>query len=164
MTVLYEFGFHLHLLDLTKILVFILPFSIYLFTSTSANVVVRVVGRFLAAFISVSVFIILFIGPIYAFSKIKGSINEGNFCVVEGEVCNFKTPENAFGGHESESFTINGKNFCYYGTENYGYAKFLCNGGVITGNGQKLRITYCNDPFTGEVVICYIEEAENANV
>ena len=49
-------------------------------------------------------------------------------------------------------------NFCYYGTENYGYSKFLCNGGVVTGNGQKLRITYCENPFNGELVICYIEK------
>ena len=92
--------------------------------------------------------------------KIKQNINTGNIYIVEGEVSNFHTPGSSFGGHDSESFSIGNVNFCYYGTENYGYCKFLCNGGVVTGNGQKLRITYCNDPLTDELVICYIEKLE----
>ena len=157
---LYEFGYHLHTLDIFKVLFFILPFCLYLFSKYFDTKIIRLIIVIFAVFLIVFFLVIFCVGPICSYMKIKQNIETGNINIVEGEVSEFHTPESYFGGHDSESFTINNVNFCYYGTENYGYSKFLCNGGVVTGNGQKLRITYCNDPYSGELVICYIEILE----
>ena len=157
---LYEFRYQFHLIDIFKVLFFILPFTLYLFSSCFNKKILRSIIIVFAAFLLIFFLIIFCIIPICSYIKIKQNIDKGNIYTVEGEVSNFDTPENAFGGHDSESFTINNVNFCYYGTENYGYSKFLCNGGVITGNGQKLRIAYCEDPFNGELIICRIEKLE----
>jgi hypothetical protein len=90
--------------------------------------------------------------------EIKNSIESGNVCIVEGEVCNFQSPSSSWKGHEIESFDINGITFSYAGDANYGYCKFRCDGGVIQGNGQKLRITYyVHTPTDEEKTICKIE-------
>ena len=157
---LYEFGYHFHILDIFKGLFFILPFCLYLFASCFDSKKIRLLCFVFAVFLTVFFLVMFYVMPISSYIKIKKNIDTGNTYTVEGEVSNFSTPENAYGGHDSESFTINNVNFCYYGTENYGYSKFMCNGGVVTGNGQKLRITYCENPFTGELVICYIEKSE----
>lgn len=158
---LYEFGYQFHILDIFKVLFFILPFCLYIFSSCFDNKIIRLIIVVLALFLIIFFLVMFCVKPICSYMKIKQNIDTGNIYIVEGEVSDFNTPESSFGGHDSESFTIDDVNFCYYGTENYGYSKFLCNGGVVTGNGQKLRITYCNDPFTDELVICYIEKAED---
>ena len=56
-----------------------------------------------------------YVMPISSYTKIKQNIDTGNIYIVEGEVSNFSTPENAFGGHDSESFTINNVNFATMG-------------------------------------------------
>ncbi len=157
---LYEFGYQFHILDIFKVLCFALPFCIFLFSNCLDAKILRLICIVFAVLLIVFFLVMFFVMPIYSYTKIKQNIDTGNVYTVEGEVSNFSTPENTFGGHDCEAFAINDVNFCYYGTENYGYSKFLCNGGVITGNGQKLRITYCEDPFNGELVICYIEKSE----
>lgn len=157
---LYEFGYQFHILDIFKVLFFILPFCLYLFSNCFDAKIFRLICVIFAVFLLVFFLVMFCVMPICSYMKIKRNIDTGNIYIVEGEVSDFNTPESSFGGHDSESFTINNVNFCYYGTENYGYSKFLCNGGVVTGNGQKLRITYCKDSFTDELVICYIENLE----
>ena len=159
MNMLYEFGFQIHLSDIFKVLIFILPVCMFLFSSRFEKVI-RLIIIALACFVSVFVLIVFYIQPICSYCEIKQNIARGDVYTVEGEVSDFETPEDSFGGHNSESFTINNVEFSYYGTENYGYSRFLCNGGVVTGNGQKLRITYCNDPLTDELVICSIYKFE----
>lgn len=154
---LYEFGYQFRLLDIFKVLFFILPFCLYMFSSCFDKKIIRLIVIVFASLLSIFFLIIFFARPIFSYVEIKQNIDKGNVYIVEGEVSEFDTPDNSFGGHDSESFTIDNVKFCYYETENYGYSKFLCNGGVVTGNGQKLRITYCKDPYTDEVVICYIE-------
>ncbi len=158
---LYEFSFQFHFLDLFKILMFVLPICMCFFSNIFESKLIRTGIILIALLMGTLILIVFFINPVCSYREIKKNINEGNISVVEGEVNNFETPVNAFVGHNSESFTVDGIEFCYYGTENYGYSKFLCDGGVITGNGQKLRITYCEDSFTGELVICCIEEMTN---
>ena len=157
---LYEFGYQFHILDIFNVLFFILPFCLYLFSSNFNKKFFRALLMGAAALITVLLVFIFYIKPICAYFEIKGKINNGNVSIIEGEISNFKTPDDSFGGHESESFRIDNVEFVYYETENYGYSKFLCNGGVITGNGQKVRITYVEDPFTCERVICNIEKLE----
>lgn len=160
MRMLYEFGYQFHTSDIFKVLFFILPFCLFLFSKCFDKKIIRFMIDVFAVFLVVFFIILFCVMPICSYLKIKQNIDTGNIYIVEGEVNDFNTPESAFGGHDSESFTINNTQFCYYGTENYGYSKFLCSGGVVTGNGQKLRITYCKDPFTNELVICYIERLE----
>lgn len=157
---LYEFRFHFHLSDIFKILIFVLPICIYLFSGTFEKKIAQFFTKAFAVVISTVILVIFFARPIYSYWKIKQYVAENSVLVVQGEVSNFETPTNSFGRHDSESFTISDVEFCYYGIENYGYSLFLCNGGVVTGNGQKLRITYCEDPFTSELVICRIEKIE----
>lgn len=157
---LYEFGFQFHISDLVKVGIFVLPFCIYLFSSIFESKVVRVSIITFALLISIFILVVFYIMPVCSYLEIKQNINKGNVFIVEGEVNNFETPTSSWGGHNSESFTIDGVEFCYFGTENYGYSQFLCDGGVITGNGQKLRITYCSDRFYDELVICRIKELD----
>ena len=157
---LYEFGFQIHLIDIFKALILVLPFCIYAFGSTIENKIIYFITVIFAIVIATVIVYILYVAPICSYWKIKQYVNEGKTSVVEGEVSNFESPASSWGGHDSESFTINDVEFCYYGKENYGYTKFLCDGGVVTGNGQKLRITYCKDPFTNKLVICSIQEVE----
>lgn len=157
---LYEFGYQFHIIDIFKVLCFILPFSLYMFSNCIDKKIVRFIIILCSVVLSIFIIFVFMIGPILSYWEIKQNIDNGSIYVVEGEVTNFESPETPVCGHDSESFTIGNVNFCYYGTENYGYSKFLRNGGVITGNGQKLRITYCNDPFTNELVICSIQRIE----
>lgn len=157
---LYEFGFQLHISDLFKLLAFILPVCLYLFSGSLKIKIARYGVLTVTYILTFAILAILFISPIYSYFKIKQYIKEDSLLTAKGEVCNFETPENSFGGHSSESFSVADVDFEYYGTENYGYSEFLCDGGLINGNGQKLKISYCYDPVTKERVICYISSLE----
>ena len=65
---------------------------------------------------------------------------------VEGLVENYHCPPST--GHDSEHFDINGVHFeySYFETRN-GYHKPASNGGVITKNGQHLRIKYVEETY-----------------
>ncbi|MGM9645268.1 MAG: hypothetical protein ACI3XS_01065 [Eubacteriales bacterium] len=157
---LYEFGFQLHWSDLLKILPFILPIVIWFFSCTFDNKKwLRLVLK--AVSIGFTVFIVwsLFIDPLIQYRKICVAIENGETSVVEGEVCNFESPSSSLGGHATESFSIGDVRFSYSGTENYGYCRLLCNGGVVEENGQKLKIVYYTDPKTKINTICSIDEA-----
>lgn len=154
---LYEFDFQLHIWDIFKLLTFILPVCLYLFSGSINNKIARYGVLTLTYILVFALVFVLLIFPLYSYFKINQYLKEDNFLTVSGEVYDFKTPENSFEGHNSESFSIDNINFEYYGTENYGYSEFLCNGGVVKGNGQKLEISYCYDPITKEIVICYIK-------
>ena len=156
---LYNFGFHVHWQDLFKVLLLIFPGVIWLFSSIFDNqkwlrVTVRVTSIGLAVFIVWQ----FFINPIVQYNCIKREVREGNVYSVEGEVTDFASPTSSWGGHVNESFNIDGVSFSYSGTENFGYNKLNCNGGVIEGNGQKLRITYYVIPHSDRKVICKIEQ------
>ncbi|MCM1364497.1 MAG: hypothetical protein NC122_01090 [Faecalibacterium sp.] len=60
--------------------------------------------------------------------------------VVEGEVSGFNTPSAL--GHDVESFYINDEFFSYSNSVGPGYSQTKVFGGCVTGNGQKLRISY----------------------
>jgi len=82
---------------------------------------------------------------------------EGNYQIVEGYVENFAPMPAA--GRADESFEINGVEFSYCDYEmrpGYNNAKSL--GGVITGNGQHLKIGYVYYDRTYGNVIVYIEQ------
>ncbi len=158
---LYEFSLNFHLLDIFKILIFVFPFTFYLFSATVEHKVVRRIMILFTTLLSVLIVVVMIVLPIYSYLGIKRSIQEGKLLSCEGVVSDFTSPKHhSWGSRDSESFKINDTEFSYGGDETYGYSKFSCNGGVIKGNGQKLKISYCYDPVTEEKVICYIENAK----
>lgn len=84
-----------------------------------------------------------------------GAYQRGEYQIAEGYVEDFHpwTPL----GHGLESFTLDKVPFQYGMTDCFGYQTVKFNGGVITGNGQHLRIAYTNYSYLGNVIVC-IEE------
>lgn len=110
--------------------------------------------------------IFLFVVSIFVFSfhfdMYRAAINayrSGQYEIVEGYVENFDPLSEEEKG--SESFEINGVRFFYSDTKIItGYHNTKKNGGVITGNGQYLKIGYIyyNDSY-GNIIV-YIEELD----
>lgn len=93
-------------------------------------------------------------------NKIIGAYQRGEYQTVEGYVENFDPMP--YEGHMDESFEINGVKFAYsdYSTQP-GYNNAKSHGGVITGDGQHLKIGYVRYSFLDgnyENIIVYIEE------
>ena len=84
-----------------------------------------------------------------------GAFKRGDYYTVEGFVENFHPMPKE--GHDSESFSINGIQSKYGYTISFGYHTIKSDGGVITGNGQHLRIGYTCYNWLGNVIV-YIEE------
>ena len=90
-------------------------------------------------------------------NKVIDAYRRGEYQTVEGYVENFDPMP--YGGKMDESFEINGVKFAYsdYNTQP-GYNNAKSHGGVITGNGQHLKIGYVYlDEAYGNVIV-YIEE------
>ena len=80
----------------------------------------------------------------------------GDYQIVEGYVEDFHPMPQQ--GHDQESFTVEGVKFSYSDfVLQYGYHNARSRGGVITGNGQHLRIGYTRYSYLGNVIV-YIEE------
>lgn len=157
---LYEFAFQFHLCDIFKLLSFIFPICLFLLSSCFESKIAKCITILLSVLLALVLIVVLIIFPLYSYFQIKHYIKDDKLLTVEGIISDFESPENSITDHNSESFSINGVNFIYYGNENYGYSTFLWDGGVIKGNGQKLKISYCYDPITKEKVICYIEKSK----
>ena len=89
--------------------------------------------------------------------KTVGAYQRGQYEVVEGYVENFDPMP--YGGHTRESFEINDVYFEYsdYNVTS-GYRNTKSHGGVITGDGQYLKIGYVYYNSTYGNIIVYIEE------
>lgn len=85
-----------------------------------------------------------------------GAYRRGEYRTVEGYVEDFHPmPET---GHDRESFTVGGVEFAYSDYQSqFGYHNARSLGGVITGDGQHLRIGYTQVYGLGNVIV-YIEE------
>ena len=104
---------------------------------------------------------IMLISQVCEYPKVVGAYDRGEYEIVEGYVENFDPmPQN---GGSYESFEIDGVYF-YYSDHliQYGYNNAKCRGGVITGDGQYLKIGYVNTYSNGERrnIIVYIEEVQ----
>lgn len=89
--------------------------------------------------------------------RVIGAYQRGEYQTVEGYVENFDPMP--YEGHAEESFEINGVKFFYsdYSIQP-GYRNAKSHGGVITGDGQHLKIGYVYlDESYGNVIV-YIEE------
>jgi len=100
---------------------------------------------------------IVFISQIDMYQNIIVAYEEGRYVTVEGYVEDF-TPMPAE-GHAHETFQINGILFDYSdNTALQGYNKPKAHGGVISGNGQYLKVRYIYYAPWDCNVIVYIAE------
>ncbi len=84
-----------------------------------------------------------------------GAYEHGEYRIVEGYVEQYKPAQKVGKG---ESFSIDGVDFEYYdNVVQFGYHKTSALGGVITGDGQHLRVGYTQYRSLGNVIV-YIEE------
>ena len=99
------------------------------------------------------------------YNAIIGGYKSGNYQIVEGYVENFHPMPSE--GHDSESFDINGVHFSYSDYSiMFGYHNAKSKGGVITGDGQYLKIGYIHYDTKYDTygnVIVYIEELPPGN-
>ncbi|MBQ7391996.1 MAG: hypothetical protein IJV73_04855 [Clostridia bacterium] len=117
---------------------------------------VKVFCRFIMAFILLWC-ILGFGGQWDMHNRVIGAYQRGEYQTVEGSVENFDPMP--YEGHKDESFEINGVKFFYsdYSTHP-GYNNAKSHGGVITGDGQHLKIGYVYlDEAYGNVIV-FIEE------
>ena len=93
---------------------------------------------------------------IISYDATVGAYKRGEYDIVEGYVEDFHPMP--YGGHDQESFTINGVSFAYSDyVDTFGYHNAKSHGGVITGDGQHLRIGYTAYSGLGNVIV-YMEE------
>ncbi|MCH5262868.1 MAG: hypothetical protein J1F42_08140 [Lachnospiraceae bacterium] len=103
--------------------------------------------------------IIVLLSQIDMYNKIVRVYKQGNYQIVEGYVENYDPMP--YGGHKEESFNINGISFSYSDfSVQPGYHNAKSHGGVITGNGQHLKIGYVYYNSTKGNVIVYIEKLD----
>ena len=100
----------------------------------------------------------LCITSIYEFYNVKTNIVEsyfaGEYLTVEGKIESFDPL--SLNGNGTESFEVNGIEFRYSDSAlNYiGYKTTSVEGGVITNNGQKVRIRYVyNDTYDMNIIL-----------
>ena len=85
-----------------------------------------------------------------------GAYQRGEYRTVEGYVTEFDPMPAS--GHAHESFTIDSVYFEYSDyVVQFGYHNAKSRGGVITGDGQHLKIGYTEYSWLGNVIV-YIEE------
>ena len=166
-TVLYEatgnfdFSFFIPVIMLVFIVVFPLIIKLKYKNNDKIDIVLtmRIVKLFCAcvglAVVLISVIVAL--AQYNMYRKTVGAYNRGEYKIVEGYVENFDPMP--YSGHANESFEINGVKFEY---SDYnivqGYNKTKSHGGVITHNGQHLKIgyVYCGNSY-GNIIV-YIEQ------
>ena len=91
------------------------------------------------------------------YRKTVGAYQRGTYEIVEGYVEDFVPMP--YEGHANESFQINGIPFSYSDfVITPGYRNAKSHGGVITGNGQYLRVGYIYFNETYGNIIVYIEQ------
>lgn len=117
------------------------------------------IAGFIVAPIGIGIFLLSTIGMSMEHKEYKEKLANDDVFVVEGYVEKFHPMP--YEGHDTEHFEINGVHFEYsdYSITN-GYHKSAPHGGVITQNGQHLKIKYVIDEFeeSNENVILYIAE------
>ena len=99
--------------------------------------------------------IIMGISAVNDYQQVVVAYEKGNYKTVAGEVENFCPMP--YEGHGEESFDINGIYFSYSDfVVQQGYHNAKSHGGVISGDGQLLKIGYVEK--NQENIIVYIEE------
>ena len=120
----------------------------------------QIFKRFMGGFVYLAIFSIFgLLGQIHMYNKIVKAYEQGHYQIVEGYVENFDPMP--YGGHKQESFDINGVSFSYSDfSVQSGYHNAKSHDGVITGNGQHLKIGYVYYNSAEGNVIVYIEKLD----
>ena len=110
---------------------------------------------FCLAIFAIALFFVSFIINLYETNIVISEYENGKYNIVEGKVENLRPM--AYGGHGNESFDIDGIEFSYsdYAPKT-GYYQSKSHGGVITHEGQNLKIGYV--PINNGNRIVYIAE------
>ena len=164
-TILYEASFQFHFMYILPIL-FLIAFAIapVIIIKTAKSKGNKCNLNFLyiifgCLFIYVALFsAIIFVAHTHMYNHTVVAYEQGDYEIVEGYVENFDPMP--YSGHKHESFEINGIKFEYsdYSVQ-FGYNNTKSHGGVITGNGQHLKIGYVeySNSYYGNIIV-YIEE------
>ena len=117
------------------------------------------IAGFIVAPIGIGMFLLTTVFMTIEHKEYKEKLANNDVLVVEGYVENFYPMP--YDGHDTEHFEINGVYFEYsdYIVMN-GYHKSASHGGVITRNGQHLKVKYVVEEFEeeNENIILYIAE------
>ena len=147
--------FHFDLNEFRSVLILlVLAVAGFAFYKFSANDWQKGLGL-LAGIITAILFVFVTISHTWDYFEKKAALENGQYETVEGYVEKFHAmpPE----GHDSEHFVIDGVYFQYTAfEERNGYHRPACQGGVITNDGQYLKIEYVTNK-KGENVILSIE-------
>lgn len=149
-------------IDLLVMAILVLFFSIVLkkvYERKQVKLDIKVVRFFCfgAALFLLSLAIIVLFAQLNMYNKVVGAYYRGEYQIVEGYVENFEPMP--YNGHSKETFEIKGVEFSYSDYEiQPGYNNTKSHGGVITGDGQHLRIgyVYLNNTYGNLIVL--IEE------
>lgn len=110
----------------------------------------------LASIVSIILFCIFLLGTGRKIFYVYNNYNNNNYNIVSGEVTMFIAGSSDYS--KVESFYVNNVKFEYSNSNYCGYNKTKNEGGIITGNGQKLKIGYIN--YKSENIIVSIEQIE----
>ena len=117
------------------------------------------IAGFIVAPIGIGLSLLLTIGMSIEHKEYKEKLANNDVFVVEGYVENFHPMP--YEGHDTEHFEISGVHFEYsdYVITN-GYHKSASHGGVVTRNGQHLKVKYVVEEFEegNANIILYIAE------
>jgi len=117
-------------------------------------VVVKFIGWIVGTF-AFLLGVLIIVSYIWNFQSTKQLLKENDVKIVEGYVTNYHPMP--WSGHDTERFTINGVYFEYANAviENC-YHNAATHGGVITHNGQHLKIKYIQNSMGNKIL--YITE------
>ena len=130
------------------------------YSQTFLNNYTRFLSMLVALFGVIVLVVLLIKIPMTLFERkeLKDAIASRNVMTVEGKIYNFSPAID--GERDTESFLIDGVKFKYSDyDDSYGYHKTSKQNGVIKGDGQYLRITYCS--LKGKKIILKIEKIIN---
>ena len=118
----------------------------------------KVLG-FIVGPVGIVMFVMSVAGLVFEYKSYKETLKTDEIDVVEGYVENYHPMP--YEGHDTEHFEIDGVYFEYsdYTIMN-GYNISASHGGVVTHNGQYLKIKYVTEEYDGEDnnIILYISE------
>ena len=161
-TILYEVGFQLETSYL--LLIFLaLAFPLTLILKWHEITVINRIILGIACAILLLVCVVGFKSQYDMYTTVMNAYRTGQYQIVDGYVENFQPLQS--GGHGLESFEINGVQFFYSDHKVMpGYHAVKDHGGVITSNGQHLKIgyVYYNDLY-GNIIV-YIEELAEVSI
>lgn len=168
--VLYEYGFNLE-----NLLLCLIPLAVGI--AFLANSIAQVRSKeksngwdgfvetffkflgFIVGPVGIIMFVMSVLGLVFEYKNYKEILKTDEMFVVEGYVENYHPMP--YEGHDTEHFEIEGVYFEYsdYTIMN-GYNISASHGGVVTHNGQYLKIKYVTEKYDGEDnnIILYISE------